>query len=108
MGERKKIIFSRLVTKHPQTWRGLSRNIALNNEVGLFTRKSKEYFFTLAITVIGMTTALTWSDFVRGVIDIFFADRGALYVKLYVALIATAFALIVTYTMSRIKENGRD
>ena len=105
---KKKMLVSKLVTRLPHVgWRGQSNKMLFSHELNRFARSSKDYFVALLITVIGMTTALTWNDFVRGVIDTFFVDRHAIYAKFYVAVVATVFTLIVTYMISRMKGDVR-
>lgn len=105
---KKKMLVSKLVTRLPHVgWRGQSNKILFGHELNRFARSSKDYFIALLITVIGMATALTWNDFIRGVIDVFFTDRHALYAKFYVAVLATIFTLFVTYMISRMKGDGR-
>ena len=107
ISNRKKMIVSRFVTRLPQTdWRMQSSSMVLQKEIHHFTKKTKENFITLLIMIIGMATALTWSDVVKTVIDIFFIERSALFVKVYVAIIVTIITLILTYMISRARENG--
>lgn len=103
-----KVIVSKLVTRLPRnTWRMQSRGMTLHHEVDRFARTTKENFITLVITVVGMATALTWNEVVRAIIDTFFANRSAIYAKVYVAVIATIFTLVVTYMISRVRESGQ-
>ncbi len=108
IGEKKKMIVSKLVTRIPKAdWRAQSRGMFIQSEVDRFAKKMKENFITLLITIIGMATALTWNEVVKALIDTFFAERSALYAKVYVAVIVTVFTLVVTYMISRIRENGK-
>lgn len=107
INEKKKIIMSNLVTRLPKNdWKMQSRGMSLHHEVGRFARKTKENFITLMITIVGMATALTWNEVIKTVIDLFFADRSALYAKVYVAVIATVFTLVVTYMISRMRDTS--
>lgn len=108
VAEKKAAVVSRLATKMPHhTWRDDSRGMTFHHEVDKFAKKTKENFITLIITVVGMATALTWSEVVKYLIDTLFSDRSAFYVKLYVAIIATVFTLVVTYMISRMRESGQ-
>lgn len=108
IGEKKRMIVGKLVTRLPRNdWRMQSRGMALHSEVNRFASKMKENFVTLLITIIGLATALTWNEVIKTLIDTFFADRSALYAKVYVAIVITIFTLVVTYMISRIRENGK-
>ena len=108
INEKKKIIISNLVTRLPKNdWKMQSRGMVLHHEVDRFARKTKDNFITLMITIVGMATALTWNEVVKELIEVFFPDRSALYAKVYVAVLATAFTLIVTYAISRVRDNSR-
>lgn len=105
IAEKEKMMVKKIVTNIPKrTWRDDSRGMTFHHEVDRFAKKTKENFITLIITVVGMATALTWNEVVKYMIDLFFADRSALYAKLYVAVIATVFTLTVTYMISRIRD----
>lgn len=107
VAEKKAAVMSRLATKIPHhTWRDDSRGMTFHHEVNRFARKTKDNFITLIITIVGMSTALTWSEVVKYLIDAAFADRSAFYVKLYVAVIATIFTLVVTYMISRMRDSS--
>jgi hypothetical protein len=102
-----RMVVTKLVTRLPKhTWRSDSRGMVFHHEMDRFAKKTKENFITLVITIVGMATALTWNEVVKALIDTFFADRSALYVKIYVAVIATLFTLVATYMISRIRETG--
>ncbi len=108
IAEKEKMVVKKIVTNIPRhTWRDDSRGMTFHHEVDRFAKKTKENFITLIITVVGMATALTWNEVVKAIIDTFFADRSAIYAKLYVAVIATVFTLTVTYMISRIRESGQ-
>lgn len=108
MYNKKKMMMSKLVDRIPRTdWRLQSRGMVIQTEVKTFAKKMRENFVTLLITVIGMATALTWSDVVGTVVNVFFADRSTLTVKIFVALTVTVVTLTLTYIVSRVSRNGK-
>jgi len=98
----KNVVKSRL----PISWRDRRRSIIINNEVSKFTKAFKENFITLIISALGLVAALSWNDAIKAVITTLFPENDLAY-KFYVAVIVTAMAVVITYFLSRIKNNGK-
>lgn len=88
-------------------WKSESSRLGMNREVAYFTKKSREYFMTFAITVAGVVTAVMWGDFIRSSIVVLFEQDVALFVKFYIAIAATLVSMFVTYYISKVKDRER-
>ena len=87
-------------------WKEQRRRLIINNEVSKFTKAFKENFITLIVSALGLVAALSWNDAIKTAITTFFPESDLLY-KFYVAVIVTAMAVVITYFLSRIKNNGK-
>lgn len=87
-------------------WKEQRRRLIINNEVSKFTKAFKENFITLIISALGLVAALSWNDAIKTAIATLFPENDLVY-KFYVAVIVTIMAVVITYFLSRIKNNGK-
>ena len=71
-----------------------------------FRRELIEQFITLSTSGFGLVAALAWNEaiqtFVKDYIQPYFPDQSGFISKFLYALIITAFAVLITYQLSRI------
>lgn len=71
-----------------------------------FRKELLQQLITLSSTGFGLVAALAWNDaiqtFVNQYIRAFFPDQHGIISKLFYALLITAFAVLITYQLSRL------
>lgn len=94
-----KSLINRLKRK---SWK-VHRQSKLNHELITFSKKFRENFTTLIISSFGVVAALTWQDMIKTAINEFFPQQSVVVYKLYVAVVVSVIAIIVTYFLSKFK-----
>jgi len=85
-----------------KTWRDQSRGISVRHELSKFTKSFRENFITLIISAMGLVVALSWNNFWTTWIGTI-AIENTLSYKLFIAILMTLFAVVLTYIFSRFK-----
>ena len=71
-----------------------------------FKRELIEQFLTLSTSGFGLVAALAWNEaiqtFVKDYIQIYFPNQSGAISKLLYAVLITAFAVLITYQLSRL------
>jgi hypothetical protein len=87
-------------------WKAHSRGIIFNNELNKFSKAFRTNLITLLISAFGLVAALTWQEAIKEAINVFFPQQSILVYKLYIAIVVSVMAVIVTYFFSRLKGEG--
>jgi len=82
----------------------MSREMLVNKEFFEFSKAFKENFVTLIISALGLVVALSWNNFWVAWITSLSIENATPY-KFITAMFITAFAVVLTYILSKIKGN---
>jgi uncharacterized membrane protein (DUF485 family) len=85
-------------------WRKESRRILLRHEMIKFTKAFRDNFVTLMISSLGLLVALSWNNFWTTWVNSLMIENTVNY-KFYIAMGMTVFAVILTYVLSKLKNN---
>ena len=89
-------------------WRSQRRRMVLGSELRRFGETFNKNFTTFVITAFGLTSALMWQQAIIGFINTMIprTDPSNYIYQMYAALIVTTLAVVVTYFLSKSKNQA--
>ncbi len=90
-----------------ENWRQHSARLVIHKEVTNYAQTLRNNFTTLAISIIGVATAISWSSVVQTVLTDLFPNTSDLMSKMYVAIVITLVSITLTYLITRFTKRNQ-